>query len=99
MAKSKQNSLSDENLIKLADFTIFMMKLMKRLEMQSHNNLTQNTSLQKKVASSEYQLQRKALNAFQIPPSPEEFLQILRNQETKNTTKNAIEESFMPNVL
>lgn len=70
-----------------------MMKLIKRLEMQSHNNLVQNPNFQNKVNTSEYQEQRKAFNEFDVPASPDQFLQDLKSSAV------SIEDKVMPGIL
>lgn len=65
---------SPEKFVKLADFTIFLMKLMQRLESQTHSNISENPNFTDKVSDSKYVKGRQNHMEMKLPRTPEDFL-------------------------
>ena len=69
-----QSSSDNDSSIKLADFTMFLMKLMQRLESQTHSNISDNVKFEEKVNDTRYIEGRKNHLDLKLPKSPEDFL-------------------------
>lgn len=53
-SSSNQNPSNDAHIVKLADFSIFLMKLMQRLESQTHSNISDNPKFESKINDQKY---------------------------------------------
>lgn len=60
--------------IKLADFAIFMIKLVQRLEAQTFGQLAENQHFFEKISEEKYVKSREGYVDMVLPKDPEEFL-------------------------
>lgn len=73
-----ENMQNNEKVLKLADFTLFIMKLIQRLELQTHNNLNENKKFLKKINDPYYQQNRQTYVDLKLPKTPDELLNVLK---------------------
>ena len=80
---------------KLADLTIFLMKLIQRLETQSYSNVSENPHLRDKIKDKKYIQQRQSFMDLRIPKSPDQLLKEI----TDSPQQVYIDEYLMPKLI
>lgn len=98
LRETKSNEHHDR-MTKLADFTIFLMKLIQRLEGQTHQNLLliDEPSLKEHVRSAKYVQARNAHATFKLPEGPDELVSQLLASES--AAKQLLDDKLMPAIL
>ena len=77
MYREKQElseNVKNDKVLKLADFTLFIMKLIQRLEGTTHNNLIENQRFLEKINDPYYIENRKNYTDLRLPKSPDALL-------------------------
>lgn len=81
--------------LKLADLTIFLMKLIQRLEGQSFSNLQENPKFTNKINETNYVMNRQKFNELKMPLNAEVFLKSIKQSHDQQY----IDEYIMPKLI
>ena len=95
-AQTEQNT---DKYSQLADFTIFLIKLIQRLEVQSHTNVSENPMLKQIVNEAKYINGRKMHLDISLPDSPESMLDQMCKTNVEGKENSIIDEYYMPKIL